>query len=201
MNTPSSDAYSSDIMKTAFWKAASLVTSMLPENPAQTPESKPMLPTVIRKTTGPTVVEYVMPEGSKQISQDLLSKILLGEVQTPAAAQNAQSFANTGSDTPASFHEDDDDDDFGKMASDTGGGGGGGGQMTPAPTTPTDQNQPSNGLPAAGSDVKRKEAMNRLQNIFQRIQSNRQADSGMTPSGQPGRMQPKSQTPPPAPKQ
>lgn len=176
MNTPSPTAYAgSPFGKAAFWKSAALANRLRQDNPAQTPESQPFVPSVIRKVTGPTIIEYLMPNGSPQIPAEILAKILAGEVQTPVAAQTAQSYMATGADTPPSFL-DDDDDDFGKMASAPSEGGG---QPPQGAAVPTWQNQTGRRLSPAGSNTKLREVSNRLETLFQRLRIASNPTTGM----------------------
>lgn len=192
VNTASPSGYDdSGVSKAAFWKAASLLSFLRPSNPAQTPESKPLMPTVIRKMTGPTIVEYLMPDGAQQLSPDVLAKVLTGEVQTPVAAQTAQSYAATGADTPPSFTEpyEDDDDDFDKLASAAGEGAPPPQDHPPAISgapMPTARNQSGAGLPSPGDPTKTNDAFKRFQTILQRIRSASNPGAGFQPTRYPG---------------
>lgn len=190
MNTPSSNAYASGpvFKSAAFWKKAAEV-ALAEENPAQVPGS--MMPTILRKVTGPSIVEYMLPGAANNaLTPELLAAIMAnGTYTVPAAVQNAQSYAATGSSVPPSFE--DDDDDFDKMAGqapppDGGGGGGGGGGGAPkGATMPPEVNMPAQGVPEGGSATAVSAASQTLAGILDRLKKNRNADSGITQKTRP----------------
>lgn len=174
MNVPSNDGYGyGAISKAAFWRSNEEDTES--ENPAQTPESKITdKPILLRRVTGPTMTEYLMPSFMAQnyLTPSLLQS-LLGEMKTPV--QKAESsYEATGSPLPDSF-ADDEDDEFDKMSAAGPDGGGGGGAPPAGANVPPEQNQQAQGLPPAGNSTAVSEASSRLTSILERMKQQRQS--------------------------